>query len=424
MIIEKYQAKSLIRTSRRSPHHIHLNIYQGCFHNCSYCDGKSDEYFMHDDYSNTIRAKINAPELLEEYLKNKGFLPINREKTNTLLDFIPQSSRKKMASDNPKFIINIFGNICDVYQPAEAELEITRKILQVAYDYGFPVRILTKNALVLRDIDLIKKINQDTFARVAFTITLSNPQEQLIFEPNASSTNERLTALKKLREEGIPAGVYITPVIPWIGDKDANLIELFQQLKDVKAEFVITGGLTLKPGRNKEDFLKTIDEHHPELLVLYDELYRNNSIYGQPDMEIWKKYKLQNPIKQGYQMSREFGINFYEPRYIPEGTIRINLEIATILSRIAFLMAEIYEESWHKAYELREAAIELENYPSDISLMKFEEILTLPFEKHVFRHIIEMLQTGKSSYLVKKEDNSQLFFKNDDLFSKNSSSLR
>ncbi len=424
MLIEKYQAKSLIRTSKRSPHHIHLNIYQGCFHNCSYCDGKSDEYFMHDDYSNKIRAKINAPDLLEEYLINKGFLPINREKTNTLLDFMPQSKRKKISSNNPKFIINIFGNICDVYQPAEAELEITKKVLQIAYDYSFPVRILTKSALVLRDIDLIKKINQDTFARVAFTITLSDPHEQLIFEPNSSSTNERLSALKKFREEGISAGVYITPVIPWIGDTNTNLIELFQQLKDAKAEFVITGGLTLKPGRNKEDFLKIIDEYHPELLVLYDELYRNNSIYGQPEMKIWEKYKLQNPIKQGYHMSKEYGINFYEPRYIPEGTIRTNLEIATVLSRIAFLMGEIYEESWQKAFEIREAAIELENYSSDISLMQFEEILSLPFEKHVFRHIIEMLQTGKSSYLIKKEDYSQLFFKIDDFFSKNSSSLR
>jgi len=87
-------------------------------------------------------------------------------------------------------------------------------------------------------------------------------------------------------------------------------------------------------------------------------------------------------------------------------------------------MGEIYEESWQKAYELRKAAIELENNSLDISLMKFEEILTLPFEKHVFRHIIEMLQTGKSNYLIQKEDNSQLFFKNDDFFSKNSSSLR
>jgi len=98
--------------------------------------------------------------------------------------------------------------------------------------------------------------------------------------------------------------------------------------------------------------------------------------------------------------------------------------MSTILSRIAFLMGEIYEESWQKAYEIREAAIELENNPSDISQMKFDEILTLPFEKHVFRHIIEMLQTRRSSYLIKKEDNSQLFFINDGFFSKNSSSLR
>ncbi len=410
MIIEKYEAKSLVRTSKRSPHHIHLNIYQGCYHNCSYCDGKSEEYFMHDDYTETIRAKINAPALLEKYLVDQGFFPINRETTNTLIDFVKGSRRDFVRSIKPKFIISIFGNICDVYQPAEDELHITRQILQIAYDYGFPVRILTKNVLVMRDLDLIKKINQDSFARVAFTITLANPKDQLIFEPKASSTDERFEALNQLREEGIPAGVYITPVIPWIGDTDKNLNKLFIRLKQAKAEFVITGGLTLKPGRNKEDFMNTINHFYPEYYDQFHELYSNDSEYGQPDIKAWEKYNLQNPIKKGFHMCKEFGLSFYEPRYIPEGTIRSNLEISTILSRIAFLMGEIYEESWKKAYELRETAIELENYQRDLSSMSMDEILSLPFEKHVFRHIIEILQTGKSSYLRKKGDNSQIFF--------------
>ena len=181
---------------------------------------------MHEDYAHTIRAKTNAPELLEKYLVNQGFFPINRERTNTLFDFMKDSGKKKINGIKPKFIISIFGNICDVYQPAERDLMITRQILQIAYDFGFPVRILTKNILVLRDLDLIQKINNDTFARVAFTITLSDSKDQQIFEPNASSTDERLGALRILREEGIPAGVYITPVIPWIGDTEENLKNL------------------------------------------------------------------------------------------------------------------------------------------------------------------------------------------------------
>ena len=409
MIIEKYEAKSLVRTSKRSPHHVHLNIYQGCYHNCSYCDGKSEEYFMHDDYSNTIRAKINAPALLEKYLKNQGFFPINRKVTNTLVDFYKGSRREIAKNKKPKFIISIFGNICDVYQPAEDELQITRQILQIAYDYGFPVRILTKNILVMRDLDLIKKINQDSFARVAFTITLSNSKDQLIFEPNASSTDERFAALKRLRDEGIPAGVYITPVIPIIGDTEKNLNNLFLRLKQSNTEFVITGGLTLKPGRNKDDFLKTINQYYPEQHDRFLEIYGNDSEYGHPDMEKWDKYNIPNPIKKGFQLSKEYGLTFYEPRYIPEGTIRANLEIATILSRIAFLMGEIYEESWQKAYQLRETALELESFQRDISTISMDELLSLPFEKHVFRHIIEILQTGNSSYLHKKGDNSQLF---------------
>ena len=96
MIIEEYDAKSLVRTARTS-----LNPYQGCEHDCVYCDGKSENYYMHDDFGQRIRVKKNAPELLELYFKKQGFFPVNREKTSTLVDYFPNlresadSSRKK-----------------------------------------------------------------------------------------------------------------------------------------------------------------------------------------------------------------------------------------------------------------------------------------------------------------------------------------
>ncbi|MFX0151757.1 MAG: radical SAM protein, partial [Candidatus Hodarchaeota archaeon] len=267
MQIEKYKAKSVIRKSSPSLFawsEVYLNPYQGCFHDCKYCDGKSEGYFMHDDYANRIRVKINAPDLLEQFLRKSNFLPIHREKTSTLVDFIPSQKRVQYQKQG-YFILFIGGGVCDVYQPAEKKIKITRKLLQIAYDYSLPVFILTKNILVLRDLDLFKKINKDSYACVSFTITHTNEKIQKIFEPRASTTQERFNAIKKLRQEGIHSGIYFYPVLPFIGDTDKNMKEIYHQAKSVDSEFVYCCGLTLKPGRSKKEFLDTIQSHFPEL---------------------------------------------------------------------------------------------------------------------------------------------------------------
>ena len=233
MIIEKYKAKSLVRTcspSLFSWGEAYLNPYQGCYHDCKYCDGKSENYYMHADFGERIRIKINAPLLFEQFLKKKGFIPLHREKTSTLVDFLP--SKDSIQFHQPgKFIVHIGGGVCDVYQPAEKEIKITRKLLQITYDYKFPVFILTKNKFVLRDLDLLKKINGETYANVSFTITLADEKVQKIFEPRASTTQERFEAIKTLREEGIHSGVYFYPTLPFIGDTDENMQAIYNQAK-------------------------------------------------------------------------------------------------------------------------------------------------------------------------------------------------
>ena len=88
MILEEYEAKSVVRTSMPSLFswgEVYLNPYQGCSHDCKYCDGKSEAYYMHTDFAERIRVKTNAPQLLETYLKRKGFIPLRLERTSTLL---------------------------------------------------------------------------------------------------------------------------------------------------------------------------------------------------------------------------------------------------------------------------------------------------------------------------------------------------
>ncbi|MFW9853080.1 MAG: radical SAM protein [Candidatus Thorarchaeota archaeon] len=404
MNIQPYKAKTLVRTSSQTESHIHLNPYQGCYHNCAYCFGKSEEYYMHQDYSGRIRVKINAPELLENYLKKKGFIPYNRDRTSTLIDYIPYSSSGIRSNLPPKFVISMFGNVCDVYQPAEKKVEITKKLLQIAYDFGFPIRILTKSNLVLRDIDLLKKIHQDSYARIAITITLYDEEKQKIFEPNASSTSERFDTVKTLRENGISSGIYITPVIPFIGDSDDNLTQIINKAKEVNAEFIISGGLSLSPGRNKQEFMGVIKTHFPEYLERFKLLYENNNKYGQPNPKIAESFNLKDPIKKGYEICKKYNMFFYEPRIIPEGQIKTNLLIATALYRIAFLQDKIYHSEENIIKEYHQAANFCESISQDMSSIPNEEIQSLPFSSIIIDIISEIINSNNCQYLLSKNE--------------------
>jgi DNA repair photolyase len=279
MDIEYYKAKSLVREDKAGKD-VRLNPYQGCEHDCVYCDGKSEGYHMHADFGTKIRVKENAPELLEQYLRKKGFLPINRKRTGTLLDLGIEP-----AAQPEKFTIGISGGVCDVYQPAEAKVGMSRKMLQIVYDYGFPVSLLTKNKLVLKDLDMLRKINKDSDATVCMTIVFSRENECLreIFEPGASTISERFETLKTLHENGISTGIWMLPILPWLCDAEENLESLVQDAADAGVGFILPGGLTLKPGRSKDEFMACLEMHFPELVEKYARLYGNNHKYGPPD---------------------------------------------------------------------------------------------------------------------------------------------
>ena len=183
-----------------------LNPYQGCEHGCTYCYARPTHEFWGFsagiDFERKIFAKKNAPELLEKFFKKRNYVP----KT-----------------------IMLSGNT-DCYQPAERELEITRKILEVCLEFRHPVSILSKNALVLRDLDLFIKMNELNLISVALSIPTMNENLRRKMEPRTSSSMKKLEALKILKENNIPTGAMIAPIIPGLNsDETLKIIQIVSE---------------------------------------------------------------------------------------------------------------------------------------------------------------------------------------------------
>ena len=167
-----------------------INVYRGCTHGCIYCDSRSTCYQM-DHAFEDVAVKANAPELLEDALRRKR--------------------RRCMIGT---------GSMCDPYLPLEKETLLARRCLEVIDRYGFGVSVLTKSDLVLRDMDLLKRINEKTKAVVCTTFTTFDEDLCRILEPNDCTTRRRFEMLKTMRENGIHTGVWLCPILPFLNDTE------------------------------------------------------------------------------------------------------------------------------------------------------------------------------------------------------------
>ncbi|WP_336704744.1 PA0069 family radical SAM protein [Chryseobacterium indologenes] len=179
-----------------------MNPYQGCEHGCSYCFAKpTHEYWGYSagvDFERKIMVKKNAPELLEKFFHKRGY---------------------KAAP------ILLSGNT-DCYQPAERQFEITRKLLQLCLDYRHPVNILTKNALALRDLDILKPMAEQNLVSVSLSIPTINEELRRKMEPRTSSAKNKLKAVEILSENNIPVHVMVAPIIPGLNsDEPLNILK-------------------------------------------------------------------------------------------------------------------------------------------------------------------------------------------------------
>lgn len=231
-----------------------MNLYRGCSHGCIYCDSRSRCYHMEHAFED-IEVKENAIELLEYALKHKRH----------------------------KCMIGT-GSMTDPYIPLELELGIVRKALSLIDVYGFGFTVITKSDRILRDLDLLQKINEKTKCVVQMTLTTYDEALCRKIEPNVSTTRERFAALKKFRDAGIPTVVWLTPIMPFINDTQENI----EGILGMCAEAGVCGvihfgtGMTLREG-NREYFYKQLDRLFPGLKEKYIRTYGNRYEIESPD---------------------------------------------------------------------------------------------------------------------------------------------
>ena len=231
-----------------------MNLYRGCTHGCIYCDSRSNCYHI-DHAFEDIEVKQNALELLEDALKRK---------------------RKRCMIGT--------GAMTDPYVPLENDLQYVRKSLLLAERYGFGFTLITKSTQVLRDLDILKRINEKTKCVVQMTLTTYNEQLCRELEPNVSTTKERYEALKILHQEGIPTVVWLCPILPFINDTEENLYGILNYCIEAKVYGIINFGMgmTLRDG-NREYFYKQLERLFPGLKEKYIACYGNQYILPSPN---------------------------------------------------------------------------------------------------------------------------------------------
>jgi DNA repair photolyase len=177
-----------------------VNPYRGCSHGCSYCYARPYHEYMGLsaglDFETKVFVKYRAAEQLRDFLARPTWKP------ETI----------------------VFSGVTDCYQPAEREFRITRGCLEVAAECRQPIGIITKNALVTRDLDLLQRLAEHNAVRVSLSITTLDPQLARVMEPRTSSPEARLRAIRELTAAGIPTNVMTAPIIPGLNDSEIPAI--------------------------------------------------------------------------------------------------------------------------------------------------------------------------------------------------------
>jgi DNA repair photolyase len=235
-----------------------MNLYRGCQHGCIYCDSRSSCYGIEN--FEEIQYKENALELLKKELKGK---------------------RVKGTIGT--------GSMHDPYMPIEKELQLTRSALEIIKRHQFPVHVLTKSTLVLRDIDLLKEISK-VYAAISITITTADDKLASIIEPYAPKPSERFAAIKELSDHGLYTGILLMPILPFINDNEENIRDIVYKAKEAGARYILPWmGVTLRD-RQKAYFFKKLDKDFPGLRDIYIKNY--GEAYFCPSSKQKKLYEL------------------------------------------------------------------------------------------------------------------------------------
>ena len=284
----------LNKTKRRDPWFLDdytINPYSGCSFNCLYCYIRGSKYGAHMEDQLTV--KENAIEVLEKQL-------YNRAKKN-------------------QYGIIVLSSSTDPYLQFEKKEELTRRILEVILKYRFPVHIITKSDLVIRDFDLLKEIDkqailpldlQDKLNRKVFiTFSFSTIDDTIgkIFEPGATLPSMRLRTLKEALKNDFLSGVSLMPLIPYVTDTGEHMEVMFNTFKQIDVNYIFPASITLfgnGTSDSKTLMLRAIEKHYPQLTEKYHRFFDHSTempayyqkAFYEKTKELSLKYQLKNSI--------------------------------------------------------------------------------------------------------------------------------
>ncbi|MFX1571896.1 MAG: radical SAM protein [Promethearchaeota archaeon] len=281
-----------------------LNAYSGCAHACIYCDARSQRYYL-EDFENEIIIKTDFDKKLDLRLK----------RARTLL---------------PDVIAP--GGVNDAYQPIESKVEQTRKVLQVIAKHKSPINVATKSKLITRDGDILKKIADDTWCTIGFSISTTNEELAKFLEPYSSSPAERLEALKIIKNKApqIQVGTYFIPIIPFLEDNEKNLKDVIKKTKEAGADFIlISPGLTLRDLQAEYFIKKLKNSKYQHVVKPLLNLYKGQ-IHPPADY-------VQKMHSKLFKLSQKNNLPIRIKRWIPKDYRKWNYKISELLLNKEYL---------------------------------------------------------------------------------------
>ncbi len=283
-----------------------INAYNGCEHDCIYCDARSRKYHLHQDFEDTIIVKENPGAILDAQLsRGRGML---------------------------KDVVSL-GGACDAWQPAEARFRNTRNILEVLVKHGFPAFLLTKSARITRDLDIIEEMASKSWATVSFTITTMDDGIARKLEPGATLPSARVAAMREVREAapGIQhVGATVMPIVPLLECADDDLEAIVKATKDAGGDFIL-----FAPGVSMRDdqasyFLEKFEANWPDVYHEFIKCHLN-------DREFHARWARSiNTTMQG--LCKKHGLSIRIPRWIPGDYRKVNYTVAEYLLNKAYAL--------------------------------------------------------------------------------------
>lgn len=266
--MEYIPTKTIVSNYKDNPHwfgiNYNMNIYKGCCHGCIYCDSRSNCYQIID--FDRVRIKENSIEII----------------------------KKDLTSKRKKGVVGT-GAMSDPYNPFEEKYLLTRQALKLLDEHRFGIAITTKSDLIVRDIDILKRIQKHSPNLVKITITTFDDELCKKIEPNVSTTSDRFKALKKLSDNNIYSGVLLMPILPFINDTEENIRNIIKRAYECGAKFIFSYGIGVTLRSNQREYYfeqlrkifpnQILDEKY---IKTYGEQYENSSLKSE---RLWKVFK-------------------------------------------------------------------------------------------------------------------------------------